>query len=779
MKIKKIKHLKSFGIYTDFKWEQVTGLSNFCEKNVIYGWNYSGKTTLSRLFSSIEKKHLYPSYKDADIKIELSDGSELNSITLPTSSIQVKVFNSDYIRSNLKWEIDPSLEAIAFDVGENIEKRNKIHDNLKKIEKITGTPLIKGIVEQRKPAILEYEEFDRVRFTDEAKRIKLDVFNSLIEFTKAHFKTVQAKVVLNLDQYIIADQEKLSRIKQLSLASNSKSKLAKVSFESEFKTLKDKVKKILEASPAKTSVIESLENNSELYHWVQSGIGLHKDSSECGFCSNPITPDRVAVLNAYFSNAGAILREQIEQAQTAILSATIKDSSLNIPKSKNDFLDAHQDEFVKLQDEFLVVKERYNQALKVLSGDLSKKESDSLFVSMAASENDDNSEIDIQQVIVKLNELIDANNTFIDNFKTEQAAARETLKEHCVAKFLVETKYAEKIKRKNRAERHLQKLDKLKKQFDTENEKLWSELKSIAAGKTVLNDYIKAFLSRDDVTIDITSDEKFTLKRGAKLADNLSEGEKTAISFAYFLVSLESLNKEGKLIETIVFIDDPISSLDANHIAQVYSLLNSFFFRKGVDKDNPEKVCSCFKQLFISTHNFEFFSFLKDSTYLNKKKDADSFLKCEYYLVKRSSVDSSILTALPTRLRSKSEYVYLFELIYEFYEKGCPLDDESTILIPNALRRFFEMYSLIKLPGSNQEIDGRINALMGGVHQLKLLHHFSHFTTFEKLTKHDELIMNLPEAIRELLVLMKKDELHLNSLLGAIGKSISDSRVAV
>ena len=70
----------------------------------------------------------------------------------------------------------------------------------------------------------------------------------------------------------------------------------------------------------------------------------------------------------------------------------------------------------------------------------------------------------------------------------------------------------------------------------------------------------------------------------------------------------------------IVFIDDPISSLDANHVAQVSSLINTFFFRKGLDEANPDRCCNYFMQLFISTHNFEFFSFLNDANNLKKRK---------------------------------------------------------------------------------------------------------------------------------------------------------------
>ncbi len=123
---------------------------------------------------------------------------------------------------------------------------------------------------------------------------------------------------------------------------------------------------------------------------------------------------------------------------------------------------------------------------------------------------------------------------------------------------------------------------------------------------------------------------------------------------------------------------------------------------------------------------------------------------------------------MPKSLKSKSEYLYLFKSIYEFHLAGCDVDSENYILMPNAIRRFLELYTLIKLPGTRDEIDGRLNTLFGGVHQLKILHHFSHFTSIEKVAKHDELIGNLPTAVDELFTLLKKDKMHYESLIQAI-----------
>ncbi|MBK8682523.1 MAG: AAA family ATPase [Bacteroidetes bacterium] len=111
-------------------------------------------------------------------------------------------------------------------------------------------------------------------------------------------------------------------------------------------------------------------------------------------------------------------------------------------------------------------------------------------------------------------------------------------------------------------------------------------------------------------------DDRFALQRGNDFAENLSEGGRLYL-IRLFLVTLDVFT-ERKKRRNNYFIDDPIPSLDANHIAQIYSLINSRFFRKGEDLLQPEAAINCFKQLFISTHNFEFFSFLKDSSQLNK-----------------------------------------------------------------------------------------------------------------------------------------------------------------
>jgi len=51
--IRTIRSITRFGIFQDFMWE--TSTPPFERYNIIYGWNYSGKTTLSRIFRALEK----------------------------------------------------------------------------------------------------------------------------------------------------------------------------------------------------------------------------------------------------------------------------------------------------------------------------------------------------------------------------------------------------------------------------------------------------------------------------------------------------------------------------------------------------------------------------------------------------------------------------------------------------------------------------------------------------------------------------------------------------
>src|SRR5690606_14500274 len=127
--INRIENIKDFGVYKNFSWSSVTGLKNFNHKNLFYGWNYSGKTTISRIFSSLRDKKIHDSYNNSFFKVNTSAG-DFDSSTLQNFPFEILVFNSDYIKDNLNFSIHKDeiseSKTILFEVGDNAKYTEKI-----------------------------------------------------------------------------------------------------------------------------------------------------------------------------------------------------------------------------------------------------------------------------------------------------------------------------------------------------------------------------------------------------------------------------------------------------------------------------------------------------------------------------------------------------------------------------------------------------------------------------------------------------------------------------
>lgn len=54
----KIKLLKNFRFFQDYKWDE-NGLSLFQKYNIFYGWNGSGKSTLCDFLKRLENKEAF------------------------------------------------------------------------------------------------------------------------------------------------------------------------------------------------------------------------------------------------------------------------------------------------------------------------------------------------------------------------------------------------------------------------------------------------------------------------------------------------------------------------------------------------------------------------------------------------------------------------------------------------------------------------------------------------------------------------------------------------
>ena len=126
MLIERINKIKSHRIFREFVWPQ--DLLDFKEKNLFYGWNGTGKSTLSNLFRSIEKK---TPISEGEIEFVVS-GNKISGVSITTAQglPQVRVFNKDFIADNV-FTSNGAVTPIFFLGEENIEKQ-------KQVEKLKG-----------------------------------------------------------------------------------------------------------------------------------------------------------------------------------------------------------------------------------------------------------------------------------------------------------------------------------------------------------------------------------------------------------------------------------------------------------------------------------------------------------------------------------------------------------------------------------------------------------------------------------------------------------------
>ncbi|MDP2038396.1 MAG: AAA family ATPase [Ignavibacteria bacterium] len=751
----KLNKVKNFGIFKDFTW--VTSINPFKKRNLIYGWNYSGKTTFSKLFNNLEKKSKIH-FPEAEYTFEIEKNNDTyTQEQLSDFPYLVKVFNSFYIKNLFSWDKDyqEGFEPIFFYLGDEAGDIQPQIDTIRNKWNLK----IEAIKLKNETIVSAFEDYSKEsgKFSKQATEIRKYLNDQIKsnEFNKSHFIAFVTEVKTDVTKHALP-AVKVLEVKQQALAENDFVQQGETFPLSEsLDKIGKKVKGVLEDTAPKSVPFPELDANENLFKWVQTGLELHKDSSKCKFCDNELKAERKESLNQYYSEKLQEIQREIQKIREAI----------SVDKKELDFEFPHEskiakhlrDKYIKVVKEYEEQKKKYFDELAVFELDLKRKEG-SYFGSITAASFTD---VSVDAFVENVKVVIKEHNLFVEKFDEKKKEALALILRHYVAEYLTAEDYLTKEKNNETATNLVKRCKSKIDENNAEIARLESLLKNTVKGQEELNIYLKIFLNRDDIQIAIEKD-KFVLKRGFHYATNLSEGEKTAIAFAYFLTELKSLKKEKKLNNTIVFFDDPISSLDSNHIFQVRSLIQYFF------KDKDEYL-----QLFIATHNFEFFSVLLDSNLFKNDNTKDTKSeKCPYYLLNRTAADTAVIKNLPKSLRShKSEYAHLFAILKEYNESTSKETFEFIVLLPNALRRFLELYTLFKYPKGFCEVDERLKKVFspedGLFHNTKLYHWFSHLNQFEKVAQHDNKLILIDDAIDEILKHIKtNDSLHWKGLIG-------------
>ena len=445
--------------------------------------------------------------------------------------------------------------------------------------------------------------------------------------------------------------------------------------------------------------------------------------------------------------------------------------------------------YASVRPSFEDVKEKLNEALSAYKDESNKilrelhgRQKD-IFKLRQCPEFKDFSD-EINERIGKLNDVIKQNNEKTESLSDDQEKARTELRLNDVAVFIrdielvdEEQKVAGLKKEEKRKEKYHCLLERKVERLEKKIEKLLAKLQDEKKGAEKVNEYLNHFFGLEGLKLVAKEDEteskyKFQIMRGNQPAYNMSEGERSLVSFCYFMAKLEDTETKGK--ELIVYIDDPVSSLDSNHIFFVFSLIESVLAkpRKNPGGSNRYK----YKQLFISTHNLDFLKYLKRLSTPPKKNHGGA----EFLLVEKEGLSSN-LRLMPRYLRNyQTEFIYLFHQIYKCKDaKASEENHEMFYNLGNNLRKFLEAYLFYKYPYVEDNNDSleRLRKFFGDdITTTALINRISNELShlediFDRSMKPID-IPELPKVANFVLdTIREKDKEQYDSLLRSIGES--------
>lgn len=238
----------------------------------------------------------------------------------------------------------------------------------------------------------------------------------------------------------------------------------------------------------------------------------------------------------------------------------------------------------------------------------------------------------------------------------------------------------------------------------------------------------------------------YQITRQGKKARYLSKGEENAIALIYFFNALLDIDSDAQ--NTIIVLDDPISSFDSNFYYNAVSYI----------KEKSEKL----GQVFLFTHKF---SLLKDFSLM---------CKGSRYTIQRILNAPQIINEDKIIGQYHDEYAYLFKKIYSFV-KSPPSDTGEYLQYPNMARRLLEGFLSFKIPLPNDEFSMIDKILDMEKHEnttvsramLRLLNNNSHLCVISGNEHADDIdcIATLPDTLFHLLKFIKRHDVkHYNTL---------------
>ncbi|MCC8466724.1 AAA family ATPase [Photorhabdus bodei] len=304
----------------------------------------------------------------------------------------------------------------------------------------------------------------------------------------------------------------------------------------------------------------------------------------------------------------------------------------------------------------------------------------------------------------------------------------------------------------------------IKKELQDENEKIVTYRKQVSNMDETVDKINSSLSNLGLVNLKIKKAKEsnfFQIHRGddnVEVYKTLSEGEKTIITFLYFLECCGGQldGDEDNSKEKIIVIDDPISSLSHDYIYEISSLIQ-YRIIKGLPADS---------KVLILTHNLFFF---QEMLKLAPSKDSEFEKKYKLFRV----VKNEYSNVIPMRKDDiKNEYES-FWMVLKNIKDGIV----NPVVLPNVMRNILEYYFSFSCKTE------KLNEALGQLANSEIDINYKSFCRYMHRGSHSDSsnINNLGRASSDKYfeifkeIFVKTDNLsHYNKMLGVKAEELSE-----
>ncbi|EDZ63538.1 hypothetical protein SMGD1_2030 [Sulfurimonas gotlandica GD1] len=725
--IKQVMDIQKIGPHSSLHFE---GISSSL-KTAIYANNGSGKTFLSRIFRILEDMRI--EYTDKLISFGenkshfeyiINDGIDTRKLTIDLNRGASAIcnnetgyifhtFNSDYVRDNIEaLRYKPSGEIEGYILGKEVIDLTKEKNEL----------LIKE-------AAFELGKEQAIQRIDvhckELTKPEFGIRSNTSEFQNFTFKNIYNLLTFDYSEEKTFEELKKENTKLNTLPDDYQDiQLLRFSSSIDIDFLED-IQSILDEEYSKSHFAEEFKSkikNKQLF--VEEGL-KHVNGATCPFCETPFDEKALSVIDQYTLYLDDQEAKIISKIDSLIL-AIAKLFELFSNKQKNSFkvladferLKQYLPSFaekslIHLEDSKEIIEEieKIQILLSTKKQTIDQKYQCDIEVERIISFIDQNTKISEDN-----DNLIQAINTQKNNLSKEKLAIKKRL---CIAKYLHvlhSEKVAIEVLKQQQEEINILKHDILGKELRAKESK---KDKVAEAFKENLDTFFsgKYEFDKDSFCLKFKT---YNLIENA--SDVLSDGEKSIVSFCYFLADTHNkVSTQDDYKKLFFIIDDPISSMDFHYvysIAQRVRYLNEVF--------SVERV-----RFLILTHNLEFMSILiRNNIIENNAK----------YIIEAKQIK-----------KLKDELIMPYEEhLRDVYDVALG-KVEPTHTTPNSIRNILETINKFEMPDKDFKIYCESVGIFENAYLYSLIHDNSHGSYRSNSAYTPEMLINGCQKVIEII----------------------------